>query len=116
VLNAGAGIGGGTTAVGLAGTIGGPGIINPQMEIIFNKMGPSYVNDNYFFFTQEQTDFTTPQLASFDGSTNDPIIFPSGASIRAMEAQNLIDPGQNQDIGGSQTFNPVISTVVTNGP
>jgi len=81
------------------GSIGGPGIINPQMQIIFNKVGPSYVNDNHYFFTEE-TSHTSYLLGVFDGSTNEPIVFPSGTSIRELEAQALRDPGQNQNIGG----------------
>ncbi len=65
----------------------GPGIILPQKVITFNKIGPFFRNSTSFFV--EDTGFKGYLWASFDGTTNDPIVYPQGTSIRDLEAQVL---------------------------
>ena len=75
--------------VGLAG----PGNIEPNMTITLNKVGPLLVNFFSPFFIQnglsERAATTNFIWGTFDGSTNPPVVYPSGASIANLEAQIL---------------------------
>ncbi len=77
---------------------GGPGVITPQIVISFNKITPWYFNFRSGFdsFLQQstlgQTFLGVPVTfawASFNGSTNEPVIYPLGSSINAIENQIL---------------------------
>jgi hypothetical protein len=52
-------------------TNGGPGVIQPQIKIIFNKLGPRLINLNDTSAQESSIYWST-----FDGSTNPPIIYP----------------------------------------
>ena len=75
--------------IGLAG----PGNIEPNMVITFNKVGPLLENvygTNFILSgLSESTAITNFIWGSFDGSTNDPVVYPSGTSIANLEAQIL---------------------------
>jgi hypothetical protein len=68
--------------------LAGPGTIDPFTTITFDKVGPVYLNvgpsflngPNYgrFFI-----------WGSFDGTTNDPVVYPNGTSIQNLENQVL---------------------------
>ena len=85
----------------LAG-LAGPGVINPATQITFNKAGPTYINTSPFFM-----DGPASQIgmlwASFDGTTNAPVVYPNGTSIADLEAEALF-----------QAF-PSTLTAATNG-
>jgi hypothetical protein len=66
----------------------GPGVFLPQMDITFNKIGPFFFNFTPFFL-DEVTATKGFLWGSFDGSTNDPIVYPKGTSIKALERQVL---------------------------
>ena len=70
--------------------LAGPGTIDPSTTITFNKVGPNYLNVGTFFLNGYGNPNNTPYWAfvwgSFDGSTNDPVVYPNGTSI-----QNLVD-------------------------
>ena len=52
----------------------GPGVIQPPVQIIFNKLGPDFSSDGNISDTEA---FEQPQCwASFDGSINPPVIYP----------------------------------------
>lgn len=70
--------------------LAGPGTIEPPTRMSFNKVGPRYFNSNPFF-TDEVTAFLLFIWGSFDGTTNAPIVYPSGTSILNVEDQVLID-------------------------
>lgn len=61
----------------------GPGVILPQTIFTFNKLGP--------FFQQTTPSFIFEDAAagflwgSFDGTTNDPIVYPVGTTIHDIE-------------------------------
>jgi hypothetical protein len=63
------------------------------MQIGFNKVGPWLQNlyDTNFIRNglTESTATTNFIWGSFDGSTNDPVVYPSGSSIMNLEAQIL---------------------------
>lgn len=67
----------------------GPGLIQPTMNLTFNKVGPSFFNQGPFFLTEANSipDFV---WGSFDGGTNAPVIYPSGTSIVDYENQVLM--------------------------
>ena len=63
------------------------------MEITFNKVGPLLQNvygTNFILDGLSESASTTNFIwGSFDGSTNDPVVYPSGTSIADLEAQVL---------------------------
>jgi len=72
------------------GTIESPLILPTLM--IFNKIGPLYVNSDIFASTnanflsdETQTPFLTLSWGSFDGTTNAPEVYPNGTSIAELE-------------------------------
>ena len=76
----------------LAG-LAGPGTIEPPALFAFNKVGPIYLNSGPFFtdpigaiYLQTYSSLYF-QWGSFDGTTNAPIVYPSGTSLAALEAQ-----------------------------
>jgi hypothetical protein len=73
--------------------LAGPGHIEPNITIGFNKVGPMNIN----FYTpflpfsglDEYWSITNFVWGSFDGSTNPPVVYPSGTSLRDLEAMVL---------------------------
>jgi hypothetical protein len=72
--------------------LAGPGVIDGQTVFVFNKVGPIFWNvhlnpsTNGFLDVVNQTNQVPAlQWASFDSSTNDPILYPSGTSIKQLE-------------------------------
>jgi hypothetical protein len=92
----------GSAATAAATTDNGPGVFDPRASIVFNKVGKTYLNtgnaNNVYFIPgsgglREANASTYHNWASFDGSTNDPVIYPSGQSVRNIELQIYNDPG-----------------------
>jgi hypothetical protein len=82
-----------TNNIGSSGA--GPGTVDPGSQFTLNKVGPIFDQPNFFFVTTStnyplQLDESTHYLrfiwASFDGTTNAPIVYPVGTSIT-----NLVD-------------------------
>ena len=73
--------------------LAGPGNVEPNMQIAFNKIGPwlfNQYNTNFLHAGLSELEGTTNFIwGSFDGSTNDPVVYPSGSSIMDLEAQIL---------------------------
>ncbi len=73
--------------------LAGPGNIEPTKTITLNKVGPLLRNvygTNFILNgLSESASVTNFIWGSFDGSTNDPIVYPSGTSIANLEAQIL---------------------------
>lgn len=66
----------------------GPGIINSPTVFEFNKVGPIYWNSQEFsFIPNEQSGIPLLIWASFDGTTNAPVVYPNGTSIANLESQ-----------------------------
>lgn len=67
----------------------GPGIIQPRMFITFNKVGPSYINQSPNYLSEANPAYIWYLWGSYDGTTNAPIVYPSGTSIRGLESMVL---------------------------
>jgi hypothetical protein len=67
--------------------LAGPGTINPTVSIGFNKT-PFFEN----LAAQYELNQIGPVFAwgSFDGSTNDPVVYPNGTSIANLSSQVLV--------------------------
>jgi hypothetical protein len=78
--------------------IGGPGIIRPSVTIGFNKIYPVFIHQTPDFIDGPQVDGTFGGLsqgfawASFDGTTNAPIIFPRPFNF----TQDFLNPARQQ--------------------
>jgi len=60
-----------------------------SLVLTFNSVGPLLYNQ-YPAFLSEANAFIVPFLwGSFDGSTNEPVVYPVGTSIYQVEAQVL---------------------------
>jgi hypothetical protein len=55
----------------------GPGVIQPPITITFNTVGRFYVNGPYPLFVDQAGATAGYAWASFDGSTNAPIVYPN---------------------------------------
>jgi hypothetical protein len=80
----------------------GPGVIDPStgipaLTLTFNNVGPAFFNI-FPNFLNEQSAGTFFRWGSFDGSTNEPAVYPYGASIQAIEQQVL---GSSTGTGGN---------------
>jgi hypothetical protein len=67
----------------------GPGVIEPpansSIVIAFTTVGPFYGNTFPGFLSQANNNGFWGGWASFDGTTNAPVLYPNGASIQALE-------------------------------
>jgi hypothetical protein len=70
--------------------LAGPGVINSPTIVDFNKVGPVFVNVGTAFLTQASELIKEFIWGSFDESTNDPVVYPSGTSIQNLANQVLI--------------------------
>jgi len=76
--------------------LAGPGVIDGQTIFTFNKVGPVFYNgpwpdtNGFTDLVNETTQVPALQWASFDGTTNLPILYPNGTSIQELENQMLI--------------------------
>lgn len=60
--------------------LSGPGTITPNVSFVFNKVGPLYFSPNPSFLT-DRTAAQTFLWASYDGTTNYPVVYPSTVSL-----------------------------------
>lgn len=58
----------------------GPGVIQPPITINFNKLGPSLIYNDPNYSPANATTFL-PLWASFDGTTNAPVVYPINSSL-----------------------------------
>ncbi len=70
--------------------LAGPGTIESPTIITYNKVGPVLYNYTFSFLSQSASLFLGFIWGSFDGSTNDPIVYPNGTSIATLEGDTLI--------------------------
>jgi hypothetical protein len=70
--------------------LAGPGVITNSSSIVFNKVGPVYLNIGTAFLNQTNGVLDEFIWASFDGSTNDPVVYPNGTSLTNLANQVLV--------------------------
>ncbi len=70
--------------------LAGPGVLRGPVTFQFNKVGPIYVTGVWPRFVDEAGAVLHFIWASYDATTNAPIIYPSGRSIANLENQVLI--------------------------
>jgi hypothetical protein len=68
---------------------GGPGVIPPSVTIRFTDQFPFFLNFTPSFLT-EGTGISSGVWASFDGTTNAPVIYPAYGGITLQDLQNQI--------------------------
>ena len=73
--------------------LAGPGTIDPPTKISFDKVGPVYWNIGTSYLNGPVNPFNNPYATfiwgSFDGTTNDPVVYPNGTSIQNLENEVL---------------------------
>jgi hypothetical protein len=74
----------------------GPGVIDPAagsgipaILFTFNSVGPIFINQATAFVSEVNNLGVSFIWGSFDGSTNEPVVYPIGTSIQQVEAQVL---------------------------
>ena len=77
--------------------LAGPGTINPVTVITFNNVGSVFANGSLaaeFLSTNDTlSQYTQGSLlayGSFDGTTNQPVVYPNGTSIQQLENAQII--------------------------
>jgi hypothetical protein len=73
--------------------LAGPGVIEPVTTITFNKSGPIFYNvvTNGLYSMDQRTSIPLNFMwASFDDSTNPPVVYPNGTSLASVESQILM--------------------------
>ncbi|MCX7867833.1 MAG: Ig domain-containing protein, partial [Limisphaera sp.] len=69
--------------------LAGPGHIEPNITIGFNRVGPMNINiySPFLLFSglTERVGITNFIWGSFDGSTNPPVVYPQSLSLRQLE-------------------------------
>ena len=76
--------------------LAGPGVIDGQTIITFDKVGPAFWNgpfpstNGFLDSVSEFTQGPALQWASFDNSTNAPTLYPNGTSIQQIEDAMVI--------------------------
>ena len=76
--------------------LAGPGVIDGQTTFTFNKVGPVFYNgpfpdtNGFTDLVNESTQVPGLQWASFDATTNAPILYPNGTSISELESELFI--------------------------
>ena len=77
--------------------LAGPGVINSPATFNYNKIGDAFRNGSLAEFGLTTNNFLsqltqqpTTAWASFDSSTNDPVVYPNGTSIQNLENQILV--------------------------
>ena len=100
--------------LGGSASLAGPGTIDPFTVVTFDKIGTVYENGGP---ANNQADGgTVLNWGSFDGSTNDPIVYPNGTSIANLNNQILVQitPATLPD-GTNDVAYPIQSFTITGG-
>ena len=92
--------------------LAGPGTIDPVTAITYDKVGSIYEND---FGGNQATAILRLQWASFDGSTNDPVLYPNGTSIDNLANQVLVQVSPTTLSAGSKNVTYPATTFVATG-
>lgn len=93
--------------------LAGPGNITGPISLSFNKVGTVYRNRGPNFLTEIDAT-STPAWGKYDLSTNEPVVFPNGTDITALENQVLMQivttnalPGALPDATRGAAYAPI---------
>lgn len=76
----------------------GPGVIQPRVQIVFNKLGRAFQGNS-----DEQVDDVSKFYGSFDGTTNSPITYPvSQAATNQLTVRMWLGTGTSQNLSTSR--------------
>jgi hypothetical protein len=95
-------------------TTAGPGVLEGPLTLVFNKSGPVWLNSSPGNGLDQQTAFFYYQWASFDGSTNTPILYPNSTDINNM-AQQILLVVSPTSMPVAQVGNPLSVTLSVQG-
>lgn len=90
--------------------LAGPGVITPSTTITFNKSGRAILNVSPDFIWERTNSLTAFQWASYDISTNLPIVYPNGTDLQNLvnqlfiQVQPLLVPAGTVGVPYSQAF------------
>jgi hypothetical protein len=73
---------------GIAGQLG-PGVVEPGLTITFNSIGEMFWNVYPNFLSEASAGRVGFWWASFDGTTNDPVVYPLGIEVTELEGKVL---------------------------
>ena len=94
--------------------LAGPGTITPSTTITFDKVGNIYPNVAGGDELTSPLSFLT--WGSFDGSTNDPVVYPNGTSLENLANQILVQiTPQILPVGTSGVSYPATTFIATGG-
>jgi hypothetical protein len=111
--------------------IGGPGNIRPPLSVVYEKAGPVYFNPNTFFIgaggvitnapltKDEGTGFLDFLWGTYDGTTNDPVVYPNGTSLANIENQvflQILVSGPLQNGNANQPYDAQLQASGFQGP
>lgn len=90
-------------------SLAGPGVIFPTTQIDFNKAGRAYYNisPSFMGYTNAAAQW---QWASYDASTNDPVLYPNGTDLQNLANQIYIQVTPTTAADGTNGV-PYIQTV-----
>jgi len=93
----------------------GPGIINPLITFIFNRVGPNFGNTGGFFLATDINHSSRFTWGSFDGTTNDPILYPNTASLSNLENQVFLQITESGPLTNGIVNQPYSTTLQATG-
>jgi hypothetical protein len=97
----------------IAPNLAGPGTIDQPTAITYNKVGNIFQN---YAGGNESTESLRLKWASFDGSTNDPVLYPNGTSIENLSSQILVQITPSAlPVGTKNVIYPATTFVATGG-
>jgi hypothetical protein len=76
----------GSLGTGTGGGLAGPGVIEPAIEIVFNRVGPHRINQDPFFLDENTVAIQGFAYAHFD-TANIFALFPNGSDVEEIEAR-----------------------------
>ena len=70
--------------------LAGPGVINSPATVTFDKVGIVFLNTSPISLTDLNHTLLNFVWGSFDGTTNDPVVYPNGTSLANLMSQVVI--------------------------
>jgi hypothetical protein len=97
--------------------LAGPGTIDPPSVIVYNKVGDVFIQGpigTTNAFLNEDPSSSLLAWGSFDGTTNDPVVYPNGTSIQNLQNMILVQLSIAPATNVNYTATPPLLTYATN--